>query len=457
MGMNANHVSIHIFRRDLRLHDNSALLAALEKSQQVVPIFIFDERQLNNPFRGDFAFRFLLNSLHELDLELQARGSHLYLFRGIAEKVLEQLLGLLPVSAIYLNRDYTPFSLQRDAAIKEICNSKNIEIQVFADALLTEPEWVHKEDGLPYTVFTPFKKRASKIAIAKPVSNDFQNFYKDPILCENPQLLDLLMPKSGATPLLHGGRNEGLKLLEQVATMDNYNEVRNIPALNATSLLSAQHKFGTISVRETYERAQNLDESNAFVSELYWRDFFTHIAFHFPHVFGNSFREKYNDLNWKQNDTAFQRWCTGTTGFPIVDAGMRQLVQTGFMHNRVRMIVASFLPKDLHLDWRLGERFFANHLADYDPAVNNGNWQWAASTGCDAQPYFRIFNPWSQQQKFDPDCAYIKKWVPELAALSPETIHNLWKRFPPGLTYPRPMLEHAEAAKWAISMFKKLG
>lgn len=454
--MNANSVSIHIFRRDLRLHDNSALLAALEKSQLVVPIFIFDERQLNNPFRGDFAFRFLLNSLRELDLELQARGSHLYLFRGIAEEVLEQLLGLLPVSAIYLNRDYTPFSLQRDAAIKEVCNSKNIEIHVFADALLTEPEWVHKDDGLPYTVFTPFKKRASKIAIAKPVTNAFQNFYKDPIPGENSQLPDLLMPKTESTPLLQGGRNEGLKLLAQVGTMDNYNEVRNIPALNATSLLSAHHKFGTISVRETYERAQNLDESNAFVSELYWRDFFTHIAFHFPHVFGNSFREKYNDLNWRQNDAAFQRWCTGTTGFPIVDAGMRQLVQTGFMHNRVRMIVASFLTKDLHLDWRLGERFFANHLLDYDPAVNNGNWQWAASTGCDAQPYFRIFNPWSQQLKFDPQCRYIKQWVPELEALSSETIHNLWKLFPPGLTYPRPMLEHAEAAKWAIAMFKKL-
>lgn len=454
--MNANSVSIHIFRRDLRLHDNSALLAALEKSQLVVPIFIFDERQLDNPFRGDFAFRFLLNSLRELDLELQDRGSHLYLFRGIAEDVLEELLGLLPVSAVYLNRDYTPFSLRRDAAMKEVCASKNIEIQIYADALLTEPEWVHKDDGLPYTVFTPFMKRASKMAIAKPVANDFQNFYNAPISGENPQLPDLLMPKTDSTPLLQGGRNEGLKLLEQVGTMDNYNEVRNIPALNATSLLSAHHKFGTISVRETFERARNLDESNAFVSELYWRDFFTHIAFHFPHVFGNSFREKYDQLNWRQNDAAFQRWCTGTTGFPIVDAGMRQLVQTGFMHNRVRMIVASFLTKDLHLDWRLGERFFANHLLDYDPAVNNGNWQWAASTGCDAQPYFRIFNPWSQQLKFDPQCLYIKQWVPELDALSPDSIHNLWKNFPVGLNYPRPMLEHAEAAKWAIAMFKKL-
>jgi deoxyribodipyrimidine photo-lyase len=222
-------------------------------------------------------------------------------------------------------------------------------------------------------------------------------------------------------------------------------------------LLSAHHKFGTVSIRETYQKIKNeFGIAHTLINELYWRDFFTHIGFHFPKVFVSAFNEKYEKIPWENNKTKFNHWCNGTTGFPIVDAGMRELGTTGFMHNRVRMVVASFLTKDLHIDWRWGEQFFANHLIDYDPAVNNGNWQWAASTGCDAQPYFRIFNPWSQQQKFDTNCIYIKKWIPELKNLTSREIHQLENK--PSLVpnYPQPIINHNEAAFIAKQLFQNI-
>lgn len=449
-------LSIHIFRRDLRLDDNSGLLAALEKSKCVLPVFIFDERQLNSPYAGKNSLSFMLNSLGELDLALRKLGSRLYVFQREPHLVLQNLLQSTQAQAVFVNRDYTPFSLERDQNMANICQGLGVGFFSFADALLTEPEQVTKDDGLPYTVFTPFMKKARKIHIPVPVENTFNNYYNGSIEKAIDDFHSMFTDWERKT-LLTGGREEGKKLLDGIDSLENYNETRNIPSVRGTSLLSAHHKFGTISVRETYNQILSVfDAEHPLINELYWRDFFTHVAYHFPRVFGSAFNEKYANLAWENDETKFDHWCNGTTGFPIVDAGMRELVATGFMHNRVRMIVASFLTKDLHIDWRWGERFFASHLIDYDPSVNNGNWQWAASTGCDAQPWFRIFNPWSQQQRFDPGCIYIKRWIPELVRFSASEIHGLTSQTTSKSDYPAPIVDHASQAYIAKAMFSNL-
>ena len=264
-----------------------------------------------------------------------------------------------------------------------------------------------------------------------------------------------ILPKSDYNDEIfaRGGRKNAQKVLNRLADFNDYDTDRDIPAKEATTGLSAHNKFGTVSIREVYHAVTDaLGSSHTIIRELYWRDFFSHVAFHFPHIFGHAFHKKYEQLEWENSRKKFKVWCDGKTGFPIVDAGMRQLNVTGFMHNRVRMIVASFLVKDLHIDWRWGEKYFAQNLVDYDPAVNNGNWQWAASTGCDAQPYFRIFNPWIQGKKFDLDCIYIKKWVPELRKYSAKDIHRLEKG---GALdgYPEAIVDHSEAKQVAEDMF----
>jgi deoxyribodipyrimidine photo-lyase len=450
-------LSIHIFRRDFRLNDNTALMAALEKSEHVLPIFIFDERQLENPYHGHNEFEFMINSLLELDQKIKSKGSQLYFFIGIAHEVIQQLIDAIKPDAVFFNRDYTPFSRERDETITKVCKKYKIELNVYADSLLNEPETVQKNDGKPYTVFTPFMKKARLNAISEPVHNLYSNYFNKeinfPFSFHDPKSL---IKNHNPYLLVTGGRTEGLELLEHIEKLADYELQRNIPSIWGTSLLSAHHKFGTVSVRETYHKlATFFGKQHPMINELYWRDFFTHIIWHYPHVLGNAFREKYNDIQWNHDEQKYERWCNGQTGFPIVDAGMRELVSTGYMHNRVRMIAASFLIKDLHIDWRWGEQFFANHLTDYDPAVNNGNWQWVASTGCDAQPYFRIFNPWSQQRRFDPECKYIKKWIPELKAFSAKQIHDIEKGKITGDNYPEPMLDHKEHAMISKEMFKK--
>lgn len=451
-------LSIHIFRRDFRLNDNTALMAALEKSEQVMPVFIFDERQLNNPYRGNHSFQFMMNSLLELDQKLRAKGSRLYFFKGLAHEVIQELIESVKPNALFFNRDYTPFSRGRDEAIAKLCEQYKVALHVFGDALLNEPETVHKDDGSPYTVFTPFMKKARQHAVSEPLYNLYSNYYKleiqTPSALNDPQSL---LKSKNPNILLKGGRSEGLELLEHIEKLADYATQRDLPAVWGTSYLSAHHKFGTLSVRESYHKVLSFfGKDHPMINELYWRDFFTHIVWHFPHVLGHAFKSKYEDIGWTNNEEQFERWCMGTTGFPIVDAGMRELNATGYMHNRVRMIVASFLCKDLHIDWQWGERYFAQQLSDYDPAVNNGNWQWAASTGCDAQPYFRIFNPWSQQKKFDPQCIYIKKWVPELRMLSADAIHQLETKPTGILDYPHPMVNHSEQATAIKALFKAL-
>jgi deoxyribodipyrimidine photo-lyase len=317
------------------------------------------------------------------------------------------------------------------------------------DSLLNEPEQAIKKDNTPYKVFTAFYHNARQFPVALPQALAKQNFLSVETEFEVGQLgLSLIDAE------IRGGRHQALATLDLLGGYANYQNTRDFPALNATSRLSAHLKFGTCSVREVYYAiTQQLGSEHPLIRQLYWRDFFTHIGYHFPQVFGHAFLEKFDSLSWDNNRDYFEAWCAGKTGFPIVDAGMRELNTTGFMHNRVRMIVASFLVKDLHVDWRWGERYFAQHLVDYDPCVNNGNWQWAASTGCDAQPYFRIFNPWLQQLKFDQDCQYIYHWLPELQGFLPKTIHQ-WDKKHITCGYPAPIIDHAHESQITKARFK---
>lgn len=451
-------LALHVFRRDLRLQDNTALSAALKLADLVIPCFILDKRQIErNEYKSDNCIQFMLNSLTQLDSDLQAAGGKLYLFHGIAEEMIEKLIVNSQIEAVFFNRDYTPFSIQRDQKIKKICDQHKVSCQIFADALLNEPEEVLKPNHEPYTVFTHFFNKAKQLHVKPAEKNSRHHYYSGSVPFADKSFFEKLLQKNNPNLLVKGGRIEALKLLNNIKKLAKYDTLRNFPAAPGTTHLSAHNKFGTISIREFYMKIlASFSKQHTLIKELYWRDFFTHIAFHFPFVFGNSFHKKYASITWSKNETHFRAWREGRTGFPIIDAGMRELNTTGYMHNRVRMLVASFLTKDLHIDWRWGEKYFAQKLVDYDPAVNNGNWQWAASTGCDAQPYFRIFNPWLQQEKFDPDCLYIKKWIPELTAISPKIIHQLDRHKDPLFTnYPKPIILHAQESQKAKLIYSK--
>lgn len=439
--------ALFIFRRDLRVHDNRGLLVALNEHDKVLPCFIFDPRQTTdkNTYKSESGFVFLKASLADLNEQLHQRDGRLYTFEGIAHEVVDTLLKNHDIDAVYVNRDYTPFSIARDEKIEAVCKKHKVDFKSFDDALLHPPEMIHKDDGEPYTVYTPFYKKSSQFPVSKPKENKKTNYMTTSL--DEEKRFNLNMSKEA-------GRQGALVLLKELKQLEDYKTIRDFPAQLGTSRLSVHHKFGTISIRETYWKATELfGEGCQYIKELYWRDFYTHVAYHYPKVFGDAFQEKYNDIKWPGTEKEFLAWCEGKTGFPIVDAGMRELNQSGYMHNRVRMIVASFLTKDLHIDWRKGERYFAQKLVDYDPAVNNGSWQWAASTGTDAQPYFRVFNPWLQQKKFDPKAEYIKKWVPELKDLDADTIHNLDTKAGPK-NYPEPIVDHKTAREIALSLFK---
>ncbi|MCQ8102701.1 DNA photolyase family protein [Methylomonas sp. SURF-2] len=444
--------SLFIFRRDLRLYDNSALHAALSRSGRVLACFVFDPRQIDaHPYQSRPGLQFMLEALQDLREQCLARGCRLGLYHGQPEQLIGRLQQQHAIEAVFVNRDYTPFSRKRDADLQAFCQQRGLAFSSHADALLTEPEQALKSDGSAYQVFTAFYKRVRWHAVASPQELCGGEFMDGESEAE--ALMASL--RSSACKDLPGGRQAALQKLHALAALRDYQQQRDFPALSATSDLSAYLKFGCCSVREAYHAAlTQLGPEHPLLRQLYWRDFFTHIGFHFPTVFGHAFQRRYDAINWRNDRDEFQAWADGRTGFPIVDAGMRQLNQTGCMHNRVRMIVASFLVKDLLISWRWGERYFARHLLDYDPSLNNGNWQWAASTGCDAQPYFRIFNPWLQQKKFDPDCVYIKRWLPELEHYSPERIHN-WFKQPLAGSYPPPMVEHGLRSQRAKALFQQ--
>ncbi len=445
--------SLFIFRRDLRLDDNTALNQALQLSERVIPCFIFDPRQLEpHPYQSQTGLQFMLQALDDLQQQLHSLGAELALYHAAPTQVLKQLFAQYAIQAVFTNRDYTPFSRRRDAELAIVCQALGVAFYSVADALLTEPEHVVKSDQSPYKVFTAFYNTARRLPVALPRPRRQDNF----LLVAPEVTLDQIGFSTETSTLAPkiGSRQQALASLQALARYTDYQTTRDFPALNATSHWSAPLKFGICSVREVFHAiTAQLGGDHALIRQLYWRDFFTHIAYHFPYVFGRAFNEKFAALPWHNNPDYFHAWCHGQTGFPIVDAGMRELNTTGFMHNRVRMIVASFLVKDLHISWRWGERYFAQHLVDYDPCVNNGNWQWAASTGCDAQPYFRIFNPWLQQQKFDPACQYIYHWLPEVKAIPITTLHQ-WHKQHHVCHYPAPIIDHAVESQVAKALFK---
>ncbi|MDD2760405.1 MAG: deoxyribodipyrimidine photo-lyase [Methylomonas sp.] len=444
--------SLFVFRRDLRLFDNNGLNAALRESQRVLACFIFDPRQIEpHPYQSQPGLQFMLETLEDLQCQLIEQGGRLHWFRGRPESVIVQLKQSHGVEAVFVNRDYTPFSRQRDAEIKRVCGELGIQFHSIADALLNEPEAVLKDDGSSYRVFTSFYHRAMKIPVKMPQTQVSGCFIQ--AQSGDANLLDRY--KKSTHSLSIGSRKAALERLDALEVCRNYGFQRDFPSDSATSDLSAFLKFGCCSIREAYYAVLNsLGGEHPLLRQFYWRDFFAHVGFHFPHVFGHAFHRRYDAIGWRNDETEFTAWMEGRTGFPIVDAGMRQLKQTGCMHNRVRMITASFLVKDLQIDWRWGERYFARHLLDYDPCVNNGNWQWAASTGCDAQPFFRIFNPWLQQKKFDADCLYIKRWLPELKSHSPTNIHNGYKNPSTG-DYPSPIVNHVSRSQQSKAMFRQ--
>ena len=424
------------------------LSRALHESERVMPIFVFDPRQADPEKNGYFsqrAFAFLCASLEELDSELHARGSRLYAFEGTVHDVVRTLAREHEIDAVYANADYTPFARARDREVERVCETQRVPFIVSHDAPLSPIEDIRTGDGHLYSVFTPFMRRAMVHPVPHPQKNKHTNYWQGDIGGT------VVIPSSDAAS---SGRRAALELLERLSTLTHYKESRDRLGVDGTSRLSVHHKFGTISIRETYWAAKDAGLDEQYISELYWRDFYLYIARHFPHVFGRSFLEWGDYLEWVNDEVQFAAWQEGKTGFPIVDAGMRQLKETGWMHNRARMIVASFLTKNLLIDWRWGEKHFARHLVDYDPASNNGGWQWSASAGADPRP-LRIFNPYAQAQKYDPDAAYIKRWVPELADVDVSLLTDGEARdFSALAQYPAPIIDYAMSYRRAQEAYR---
>jgi len=439
-----------VFRRDLRLEDNTALAKAAARGAAIVPCFILDTRQTTpeqNPYFGNNSFSFMLESLAGLAEDLARRGGRLFVFAGNPAEVIKNLIEKDGIGAVFFNRDYTPFALRRDKEIAALCAAKGVPCEISPDLLLHEPEAIRTGAGTPYSVFTPFYRAASALPVKLPAKLSAARFYAGALHTKT-----AVLPKP--TVQIASGRKTAQKLLENIERLKDYEQGRDFLTYE-TSGLSPHLRFGTCSVREAFHALAPISPLAA--KQLYWRDFFTHAAFHFPHVFGHAFRQKYDGIKWPGGEEVFKKWKEGKTGYPAVDAGMRELAGTGRMHNRARMIAASFLVKNLHVDWRLGERYFAQTLIDYDPAVNNGNWQWCASTGCDSQPYFRIFNPWLQLKRFDADCLYVKRWLPELAKLSDPEIFVLQKpsaQRPAG--YPAPITDYKSSSAETKAIYSAL-
>lgn len=417
------------FRRDLRLNDNAGLYHALRENENVLPIFIFDTLILDAlPTKKDKRVEFILDSLSLLRDELESHGSSLLILQGDPVEI----FSTISAKAVYTNRDYEPYATHRDAAVAKELGKKNIPFHTFKDHVIFEKDEVVKSDGEPYTVFTPYSKQwKSKLAkfyyTSYPTKKYFKSFRRtEPF--PFPSLTDIGFEKTGAT------------FPERVVKKSiilHYDKTRNFPAVQGTSRLSVHLRFGTVSIRQLVQLALRTNET--WLNELIWREFFSMILYHFPAVETAAFKPAYDRIAWRNDEKDFKAWCDGLTGYPLVDAGMRELNATGFMHNRVRMVTASFLTKHLLTDWRWGEAYFAEKLLDYDLASNNGGWQWAAGCGCDAAPYFRVFNPTLQMEKFDSEHQYILKWVPEFGTPS----------------YPGPIVEHVLARNRAIDAYKK--
>ena len=391
--------NIFWFRRDLRLKDNVGLFHALSQKEKLIPFFIFDKNIIGNLPKDDSRISFIYNQLRKINEELQTYGSSLLVLKGDPKLVFEKLISKYKINTVFSNEDYEPYALDRDRKVSEYLKNQDILHKQYKDQVVFSPLEILKDDGNPYTVYTPYKKKWLSRFRENPISiHDEMNV----VNFHNYSLEFPTIEKLGFEFSKIQVRDYTLKIL------DSYKENRDIPYNDQTSYLSVHLRFGTVSVREIINQ---LKGNEVFLSELIWREFFMQILYNFPQVVNNSFKSKYDKIEWRNNKEEFKKWRDGKTGYPIVDAGMRQLNQTGYMHNRVRMIVAGFLCKHLLIDWRWGEKYFAKKLLDYELSSNNGNWQWAAGTGCDAAPYFRIFNPFTQQKKFDKEFRYVKRWI----------------------------------------------
>ena len=448
--------ALFIFHRDLRLEDHPGLEAAKQTGLPILPVFIFDPQQLEeHPYRSQRGLSFLLDSLVDLQQQIANHQGELLVLRGDTVGVVEQILQRGVIKWVGSSEDVTPYAREREAKLQNLCKKMAIPFQQSPSLFLHHPNNVHKDDGKPYTIFTPYFRKARCLS-PRPRIKTYTGPWAN---LSNPLFTSLRMKLSELRPttnLVHqkGGRSLALKILKQLPEANDYSTQRDFPALSSTTNLAAHLKFGTVSPWEVARALEKMSADHPIVRQLFWRDFFYHIAVHFPRIFSENFQKQTQSIVWKNNKAHFIAWCEGRTGFPIVDAAMRELVQSGNMHNRCRMITASFLVKDLHIDWRWGEKFFAQHLTDYDPALNNGNWQWAASTGCDAQPYFRIFNPWLQQKKFDPQGLYIQHWLEECRGVDLKKLHNLCN----GIkiqNYPSPIVDHQQSSLIAKSLFAK--
>jgi deoxyribodipyrimidine photo-lyase len=407
-------VSIFWFRRDLRLEDNTALYEAVSRKQNVLPIFIFDDDILDELPADDPRVHFIYKTLKSIDQKLRKHNSSLCILKGKPLAIWKELIQKYDVESVFINKDYEPYAMKRDQEIEAFLRKNGTEVFMYKDQVIHEESEVLKKDGTPYTVYTPYKNKWLEQYIPKTLKPKitFENFHKESI--SFPGMEEL------------GFQASSIVVREfDLQNLDNYAKSRDYPGLDATSYLSPHLRFGTISIRQVI--AQLNKTNHIFLSELIWREFFMQILFHFPHVVTQNFRPKYDGIIWRNDTNDFEKWCKGETGYAMVDAGMRELNATGYMHNRVRMITAGFLCKHLLIDWRKGEAYFAKKLLDYELSSNNGNWQWAAGTGCDAAPYFRIFNPMTQLKKFDPSRTYIKKWIPEFddnEYLPPIVVHK---------------------------------
>lgn len=430
--MSKSPITIFWFRRDLRLEDNAGLYHALKSGAPVLPIFIFDKNILDKlTQRDDARVHFIHQEIQRLHEELKNLGSTIRTFYSTPQEVFEELSNEYIIREVRTNRDYEPYAKERDSAIFQFLDKKNIPFKGAKDHVIFEKDEIVKDDGKPYTVFTPYSKKwKSKLTAYHykpyPTERYFKNFLQTSPLA----VIGLEEMNFQPSKIEIPDRKTPLSIIE------NYDKTRDIPSIPGTTRLSIHLRFGTISIRQLCEIA--LKKNEKWLNELIWRDFYQMIIHHFPHTDKKAFKPAYDRIPWLHNDEHFQKWCEGKTGYPIVDAGMRELNATGFMHNRVRMVVASFLTKHLLLDWRLGEKYFAEKLLDFELASNVGGWQWAAGSGCDAAPYFRVFNPTSQADKFDPEKKYIKKWVPEYGTPS----------------YPKPIVEHTFARNRCLETYK---
>lgn len=426
-------IAVFWFRRDLRIEDNAGLYHALKSGLPVLPLFIFDSVILKRlTKKADRRVDFIHQALLNIQEELEKLGSSLYIAYERPVNAYERILNEFDIKAVYTNHDYESYAKKRDEEIKQLLDKKKIGFHSYKDQVIFEKNEVLKDDGKPYTVFTPYSRKW------KGKLNDF--YVKS--FPNKTYFANFIQTKSFKIPSLKDIGFEKTDLIFSLpkitpSLLKSYKERRDFPGIAGTSRISMHLRFGTISIRKAARYA--LQYSETWLNELIWREFYMMILWHFPHVEKMSFKKEYDHIEWRNNKNEFEKWCKGETGFPIVDAGMRELNATGFMHNRVRMITASFLVKDLLIDWRWGEAYFGEQLNDFDLSANNGGWQWAASSGCDAAPYFRIFNPDSQQEKFDPDFKYVRKWVPELGTDK----------------YPEPMVNHKEARERTLAVYKK--